>query len=304
MAENPLLYWKRVLLRGATATSTEARAIEQRVQDAPVDLVARVEALACTKGEVRAGHLLWLIKNAPWLPLDSFWMCRQDNPVYETGKQAWLVTLKERSEDASVGANAAWYFMMSEPRLAEEILRREPISTTSIEWMQALEGFYSTRIISLRVNVNEVELSQVAARARLNLEALFDAMPTDRQRHSLLWPLRRYAAMAQDQLASSLYMAASKESDRAPHEHVSRTVRGLVAAAKGDLSGAEKWLLDAASVLEVGIVPAVRLAEEMLRRDRKEPVLLYVEACERIVGAESPPLVVLRGRLAGRKPEP
>ena len=77
-----------------------------------------------------------------------------------------------------------------------------------------------------------------------------------------------------------------------------------MAAANGDLSGAEKWLLDAASVLEGGMVPAARLAEELLRMDRKEPVLLYVEACERIVGAESPPLVVLRGRLAGMQSEP
>jgi hypothetical protein len=145
---------------------------------------------------------------------------------------------------------------------------------TSIEWMQALEGFYGRWIAFLQVNADEVERRRVAARARTNLEALFDAMPTDRQRHSLLWPLRRYAAMAQDQLASSLYMAASKESDRAPHEHVSRTIRGLVAAAKGDLSGAEKWLLDAAGVLDGGMVPAVKLAEEMLRMDRKEPVLL------------------------------
>jgi hypothetical protein len=271
--------------------------MDQRVQDDPGDLEARVSALACARGAARAGHLRWLIRNAPWLPLDGFWVCPPNNSSYEMCKQAWLATLKERAGDASVAANAARYFMTSEPTLAEEILRREPISGTAIEWMRALEGFYATRIIFLSVNVDELQLRQVAARARTNLEALFAVVPTDRERHALLWPLRRYAAMAYDRLASSLYMAASKESDRPPHEHVSRTIRGLMAAANGDVSAAEKWLLDSANILDRGTAPAVSLAEEVLRCGRRETALLYVEACERVVGADSAPLVLLRSRI-------
>jgi hypothetical protein len=299
VTDTSLIVWKHVLHRGATATRAEARAIEQRVQDAPLDLVARVEALACTKGDVRAGHLLWLINSAPWLPLEEFWMCRQDNPGYETAKQAWLATVTERPEDVSVAANAPWCLMASEPTLAEEILDRQPRAVPSLAWMQALEGFYATRIGYLLVNADEAELSQVAARARSNLAALFAATPTDRERYALLWPLRRYAAMAHDPIASALYMAAAKESDRGAHEHVVRTIRGLVAAAQGDLPGAEKWLLGSANVVDGDTAPAVSLAEEILRRGNRETVRRYIEACEAVVGSRCTPLTKLRARLEG-----
>lgn len=144
----------------------------------------------------------------------------------------------------------------------------------------------------------------MATRARTNLDALFRAALSDRERYALLWPLKRYAGMGGDQAASSLYMSASRESERGSHEHISRTVQGLVAAARGDVPGAELWLLESAACVEVGTKPAVTLAEALLRTGRRETVLRYVEACERVVGAESSSLVELRSRLVAMMPTP
>ncbi len=257
----------------------------------------------------RLGHIYWLIEHHPERRIagcpDAYILKREDAAAYERGKELWLQQCVSQEASATVLGNAARYFLLNDPDIAEKLLRsaqtREPDNPA---WHEALAQLFTlaanhgpTARRSERARQCLVELEMAE-----QLRAFHSAQPADEESRELgllsrvhTLPNRARAALAAGefelarQLAEEcLALATSGQLDEFPRNdgnaiHYGHLVLGRVALERGDLEGAKRHLIESGKTEgspNLGSFgPNMSLAKQLLEQGERAIVLEYLDLC-------------------------
>ena len=257
----------------------------------------------------RAGHVHWIIRFHPNSTTagspDAYLDRSREAGAYESAKQLWLQQCAASKSDATVLGNAARFFLLNEPEVAERLFREaQKLEPNNPRWQELLAQLYS---LSAR-HGSEEKRNRRARQAFIELEIAEQirsshsgAQPQAESRaieilsrlHTL--PARAKAAFAAGELAIArelaqecLALATSAELPKYFHNdgnaiHYSHLVLGRVALREGDVEQAETRLIESGrtkgSPNLVSFGPNMSLAKELLDTGEWEVVLEYLELC-------------------------
>jgi hypothetical protein len=259
----------------------------------------------------RAAHIHWIIRFHPNSTTagspDAYLDKSREADSYESAKQLWLQQCAASKPDATVLGNAARFFLLNEPEIAERLFREaQKLEPNNPRWQELLAQLYS---LSAR-HGSEEKRNRRARQAFIELEIAEQirsshsgAQPQAESRaieilsrlHTL--PARAKAAFAAGELTIArklaqecLALATSAELPEYFHNdgnaiHYSHLVLGRVALREGDLELAKAHLIESGHTTGspnlASFGPNMSLAKEMLEKGGREVVLEYLELCGR-----------------------
>jgi hypothetical protein len=278
------------------------------------ELAARVMSLGrCRPNENapdRAADIHWLIRfhpsshtaGSPFAYLNK----RSNTSAYETAKHLWLHQCEsENSKSPQVLGNAAKFFLVNEPHLAERLLRQaQSLDPANPRWNERLSHLYSLSARSgpqdesirlARRSFIELEMAeQIRSAHSLELEDGDELRKLLIQIHTL--PRRARAAFDTGEFAVAtkfaeecLALAASpqlpdffqNDGNAIHHGHL---VLGRIALRHGDVDRAKNHLIESGKTAGApnlaSFGPNMSLAAELLQRGEMGCVLEYLQLCE------------------------
>lgn len=152
-------YNTQLSMVGSTRTPDEAQALETRLERTPGDrdthvilawyyAGARFEVPEDDRDAMREGyyrHTLWLVEHAPE-DFASILLFPRDGEAYEEARRLWLQNTETGSDDPRVLMNAARFFDVTDPALAEELLQKgQALEPDNPEWGARLNKLEGTR---------------------------------------------------------------------------------------------------------------------------------------------------------------
>ncbi|WP_145170666.1 tetratricopeptide repeat protein [Gimesia aquarii] len=232
--------------------------------------------------------VLWLIQNAPEseiLALPFGLLFAKINAVgYSQGKNAWIDQLKLDPENLQLLENAAKFFMLTDPELAEEsLLKAQSLDKNNPKWSAELGQLYSLNIIKKSGNNERAE----AKRALDQLEISYN-LSSGIEQAALLAQLANAAMAAQETTKAKEYaeiMLSKDGSDwnSGDNIHHGNITLGRIAFAAGDVKTAKEHLLKAGNTSGSpqlnSFGPNMSLAKELLQEGEKDVVLKYLVLC-------------------------
>lgn len=305
-------------LRGQQLSPEAAAALEKQLAVRPNDYAAHLILLGyflqtafykglLTKTAARAAYrqqVFWLIRNHPESLLFSREILdvpRHNAPAAFAGDEAlWQAQFAKHPSSAVILGNAAEYYLLSDNELAEKyLLRAQTLEPKNPEWHSKLAELYrlngphpSAALIQKSAKKALVEYEAAAALAPNKTsqhstsadlaKTAFDAGEYDKARqyaNALLKRGEQIAAAGKANPAEPAYIF--QENSDAVHE--ANMVLGRLALHDGDLAGAEAHLLAMGRVSGSSTLnsfgPNMKLAQELLERGDRAPVLAYFDEC-------------------------
>jgi hypothetical protein len=231
-----------------------------------------------------------LVRDYPTMPAELACTCAVAADMSEAGapvRDLWLGHLRDRPDEPAVLRNAAAYFQWTDEELAESLLERGRTLDPESWWWEGRLG--EVRLRQARSAPPERSRKLVET-ALTDLLAALDLQPPADERLPLLGEAASTAlrlgrldearSLARRQLDGAQALSGTWSYGNVLHE--SRLTLGEVALRRGDPDRAAEWLVAAADVPGspqlVSFGPKMGLAEELLHRGRREPVLRYLEA--------------------------
>jgi hypothetical protein len=120
---------------GNSISADEAMALTKALEADEHDLKARLKLLGYyfkfqarpPQSQERQAHILWMIDNRP-----SDFVCGsprmtvdgRNRPLYEEAKKHWFDQMEANPDNAAIAANAGSFFILVEPKLARDCLKR------------------------------------------------------------------------------------------------------------------------------------------------------------------------------------
>ena len=286
-------------MEGSRLTSAEAASIETELEQNPSDVDLRIKLLGyyfqkqlqdSTALKAHQTNIVWLIQNVPECDILAtpfgLLYAKVNADVYTAGKVAWINQLENNPENLSVLENAAKYFTLTDPDLANEaLLKAQSLDQENPKWSAALGELYS-----LNMNTKTVEdKHSEAIKALEELENAYN-QSTGLERAALLEQLSKAALIAEKmekarEYAELMLSQSDSEWNRENHIHHGNITLGKLAVAAGDVETASQHLLKAAdtsgspSLDSFG--PDMNLAKELLKKGEKDAVLEYLALCSK-----------------------
>jgi hypothetical protein len=290
--------------------------LEQQAAAGNCELAARIMLLrkyflsrAPALRERRANHIYWLIEHHPAIHLagtpEAGLLNLQEPAAYGRAKELWRRQCADQGSNAVVLGNAARFFLVNDPPLAEKLLlEAQTVDPANPEWHELLahvhtllgqHGPAATRSNQARLALVELEMAEQIRTAHGGLaddeEARFAALLA--RIHSL--PNRARAACDAGQWAFAREFAeeclALAASDELPEYfrndgnavHYSHIVLGRAALREGNVEQARQHLIAAGrtegspNLMSFG--PNMSLAEELFEQGERQAVLDYLDLC-------------------------
>jgi hypothetical protein len=303
------------LLSTVTVREREASWLEEQTQTASCELAARALLLGyyfrlrCARAETakpRRTHICAVIKQAPSSSLSGSPYCllleREDRVGYHMARAAWQNACALYENQVRVVSNAAAFFLLSEPALAEKLLQHaQSLEPENAEWHRRLAQLYSLASRS-KSRGDRYSLAEKAYAELCDAERL-EAAGDGKTPHPELALLSRIELL--QHLARGAFDAGKLDAARSHAEellrlteseaiseyfrhngnaiHYGHLVLGRVAFQRGDIEDAKLHLL--ASAQSKGspnlnsFGPNMSLAKDLLKAGEREAVLSYFELC-------------------------
>jgi tetratricopeptide (TPR) repeat protein len=288
-----------------------------------IELAARVTLLGryfgATKKAIRAcraTHIYWIIEHHPDRSIagcPEAWILRfQHSATYEPAKSLWLQQCAAHKANAAVLGNAAKFFSLNEPELAEKFyLDAQKVEPSNPEWHEGLAQLYrlsaaggsaESRRKKARQALVELEMAeQIRSSHPAGMVTSFGrATPEESHQLQLLsrlhsLPDRARAAFdageykfARQFAQECLALASSAENEEFLWNdgnaiHYSHLVLGRVELQAGNLQQAKAHLIESGKTTgspNLGSFgPNMSLANELLEQGEWDVVLEYLDLC-------------------------
>ena len=234
-------------------------------------------------------HVLWLIENRPdkapcGHPGIEFH--QSDGWPYHSASLLWTGHVFARPSSVDLLRNAASFFLLSDRHLSEHLLLRcRELERQSQEWPAELAHLYSLEAKHGNSRLANYQKAYQQIQDSIELTETKDARNAVSKAANMAFEAGEY------QLAREYanQLVASEPSDDEPsplvaaYRHSGHTVLGRLALRDGDTEEAARQLLLAGNVTTsptlASFGPNMRLADELLKKGQKEPVLAYLLLC-------------------------
>ena len=289
----------RLAMEGRNLTGTQVSALEAQLRKNADNLSLRIKLLSYyfrnqfNSPEARAArqaHVLWIIRHHPeaevaGLPCASL-NERLDAVAFREASKLWMAYIEDGDTNTAILGNAARFFLHTNRTKAEQYLTRaRELEPDNPEWSKRLGHLYR-RFARTGETVD-------AATAKKSLAAYEEALPkqASQQRYYLLGDIAKAALWSGELSKARKY--ATELLDAAVEQrpdwnygnavHHGNLILGHVVLLEGDLDMAEQYLLKAGktpgSPQLNSFGPNMVLALELLKHERKEPVIEYLKLC-------------------------
>jgi tetratricopeptide (TPR) repeat protein len=291
---------RELLMRGRDLAADEVTKLEQTASDNPDDLSSRVQLLGhyfdqiFSSPDANAAHqklVLWLIDRHPDSTLHQqpeTHILDSMNPAgYTEAKRLWIETVKANDRNAQVAANAADFFLLSDPAAAEGLLiQAEQIEPDSTKWIIKLGHLYELRSHRARGDKKLI----LAKKALDEFERALDKLD-DQQTFFLLADVAALAFDSGDDEKAKKYATQLLERNKEAKNnwnsgnaiHHGNLILGRVALRGGDVEQAKAHLLQAGATSGSpqlnSFGPNMALAKELLEKGERDVVLEYFGLC-------------------------
>lgn len=284
-------------MEGSRLTAQEAASLEKQLEQKPGDIEARIQLLGYyfqkqlqdpTALKANLQNILWLIQNAPECDILAtpfgLLYAKVNSVAYTAGKEVWLNQLENDPENLSVLENAAKYFTLTDPDLANEaLLKAQTLDLENPKWSAALGELYSLNMKKTSGNGKQSEATQ----ALKQLENAY-SRSAGLEQAALLPQLAEAALVAQEtekarEYADIMLSQSDSEWHCENYLHHGNITLGKLALAAGDVETARQHLLKAADTSGSpglnSFGPDMNLAKELLQKGEKDAVLEYLAMC-------------------------
>ncbi len=302
VSEQPRPITPELRSRANLLSADEAANIEAQLKVYPDDLDSRVRLIGYYRRvdggtrEARAAaaqHLLWIIEHRPRAPIigrpDAYLMPFVDEAAFSQARRLWNQHIERHPDDLALLRNAAGFFQLSDPPLAEEIIRKAAaIDPSNPEWPFQLGQLYGHRVLDLEGGADKAMAQKALAAFE---EAL--AMPNGVFRSLVLKQAAKAAVAAGEFGKAKLFAVELMElrvsspffADVGGATHHGNLILGHVALHEGDVDAAERFLLlagqTAGSPALMSFGPNMLLAKRLLEKGSSKIVLEYLESCRK-----------------------
>jgi len=290
----------RDALEGMKLSVEDAQQLEETLKHKPDDLSIRAKLLGYYSSRhlrsewidgIAEREVLWVIEHHPEARLAGLPYAQFDansNPsAYQAGAALWKQQVSVRTNEAPVLRNAANYFLLHDPALAEELLKKgSALEPQNPEWPNALGHLYL-----LRVRKKTTEEAKRATAAALDQYERAYALTPEAYRSYLLDDLAKTAFEVGETNKARLY--AEKMLQEAPLQQkgwnrgndifFGNLILGRLALKAGDVEQAKHYLVEAGKTSGSpqlnSFGPNMTLAKELLEKGQTEVVLEYFDLC-------------------------
>ncbi len=235
--------------------------------------------------------MLWVIEHHPEARLAGLPYAQFDansNPsAYQEGAALWKQQVSVHTNEAPVLRNAANYFLLHDPALAEELLKKgAALEPENPEWPSALGHLYL-----LRVRSKTPEEAKRAIAAALDQYERAYALTPEAYKSYLLKDLAKTAFDVGETNKARVYAEKmlqetnlqKKDWNRGNDIFFGNMVLGRLALKAGDIEQAKHFLIEAGktpgSPQLDSFGPNMTLAKELLEKGQTEVVLEYFGLC-------------------------
>jgi hypothetical protein len=308
--------WDRVCHAAVSMSPDEASRAEARLGTSPTDLEARVQLIGYfflkTEPAAQAqrnAHIQWVISQHPEVDLGGYGRIIEDMwpEAYEEGKRRWQAAVADRPDDTAILKNASGFLFLSDPALAEEMLRRGALlEPEAADWHDLLARL---RLVAARDAESDDHRRRLGREALAEYESALRLETRPLRRYSLQIRLGEAACEAEEY--SRAAEAATRVLAEAPDFettfafgngiHRGHIVLGRVALAAGDLAGACDHLAAAGATRGSpqlnSFGPDFVLAAAILARGERDAVVAYLGACKRFWKGEEATLESWKKRI-------
>jgi len=284
----------------------EVSELEAKVAANPADLELRGRLLrhymtdrAPEARSARARHVLWIVANAPEAEIAGSPETYADRilepGVYEKARSLWLAHLEASASNPKIVANAARFFLLSEPERARDLLKQgrelEPLNP---EWSERL-----AQLDMLSVRRHGAEVGDSARKALEEFESALGLIKDEKKRYYTLADVAEAARLAgSDEKAREYASELLRRAEEPPRDwnygnavHEGHRILGHLELKAGDVEAAKRHLLEAGatpgspSLNSFG--PDLSLASELLAKGERSAVIEYLRQISRFwKGAE------------------
>ncbi len=290
----------RDALEGMKLSVEDAQQLEETLKHKPEDLSIRAKLLGYYSSRhlrsewidgIAEREVLWLIEHHPEARLAGLPYAQFDansNPsAYQEVAALWKQQVSVRTNEAPVLRNAANYFLLQDPVLAEDLLKKgAALEPQNPEWPSALGHLYL-----LRVRKKTPEEAKLATAAALDQYERAYALTPEAYKSFLLDDLAKTAFDAGETNKARMYaekmlqeaQQQQKDWNRGNDVFFGNLVLGRLALKAGDIEQAKHYLIEAGktpgSPQLNSFGPNMTLAKELLEKGQTEVVLEYFDLC-------------------------
>lgn len=288
-------------LAGGDLSEAAAQELENELKQTPDDLDIRAKLLgyyflrqreSASIRKTRELHVLWVIQNhpeaeiagTPYAGLQSM----LGGEAYAQGKAIWEQQVSAHPNDPAVVRNAVKFFLLNDPTLAEDLLKKgAALEPNNPQWPESLGHLYTLRAS----RKHEQHKSQSSALALKELERAYVLSANDPNKSHMLNKLAQAAYDADEFEKAKLYADQAIEAARLEKNnwntgnaiHHGNLILGRLALKAGDVEKAKQYLLAAGqtpgSPQLNSFGPNMTLAKELLEKDQRKVVLEYFQLC-------------------------
>ena len=299
--------WDRVCHAAVSMSSDAASRAEAILETSPDDLEARVQLIGYyflssepAAQAQRNAHIHWLISHHPEVELSGYGRVIEDMwpEAYEEGKRRWQAAVADRPDDTTVLKNASGFLFLSDPALAEEMLRRGALLEPEVaDWHDSLARL---RLVAARDAESDDDRRTLGRDALAEYESALGLEKSPLRRYGLQVRLGE-AAYEAEEYARAAEAAARVLAEAPDFEatfqfgngiHRGNIVLGRVALATGDVAVARDHLAAAGATPGSpqlnSFGPDFVLAAALLARGERDAVVAYLDACKRFGRAQRP----------------
>jgi TolA-binding protein len=274
-----------------TMTPEQVTDLENRLSRNSNDLEARIRlvlyyGVAGREQAQQVEHIAWFVKHHPSHPVLPFAALLADvggSPSKAELDNLWNQQLQKHASNAIVLGNAArWYLPLDSDRAHDLFDRARRLDPQNPDWF-VLPGL--ALMVGKKVGKEQAHQAFTALRQGLKLyEVSREMLLPD----ALVLSQAALAAVLSGDSKSARELAERflAGGDTPMHGiHEAHTVLGLVALEQGDLAEAGKRLVASCKLPEhhgKPDGPLLMLADGLLERDQRKPVIAFFEACEKV----------------------
>lgn len=287
-------------MEGAKLSADEAQQLEETLKHKPEDLSIRAKLLGYYSNRpqhsawfdgIRKREVLWIIEHHPeariaGMPYVQF-DANSNPPAYQEGAALWKQQVSKRSNDPHVLRNAANYFLLHDPVVAEDLLKQgATLEPQNPEWPSALGHLYL-----LRVRSKTPEEAKRAIAAAFNQYERAYALTPEAYKSYLLKDLAKTAFDVGETNKARVYAEKmlqeanlqKKDWNRGNDIFFGNLILGRLALKAGDIERAKHFLIEAGktpgSPQLDSFGPNMTLAKELLEKGQTEVVLEFFGLC-------------------------
>ena len=291
----PAMAQQALLSKGSELTAEAVKELEAKTLADPHDCESRLQLLgfyssaSILSPEFRqkyADLVIWLIANFPESEGAGSTYSHIDASIDPSGylkaKNLWLKQISVHGEDTSVLSNAAKFFLQSDRKTTEELLKiAQALEPDNIDWCDQLGQLYRLGLIG---QVSAKKRKELATNALLQFERSMSLQGESNASSSTLVDLAKASFEAGEIEKAKKYAERALHSETGNAIHSGNIILGRLALKDGKIDEAGKYLIAAGKTSgspNLGSFgPNMLLAKALLESGQKQVVLEYFELCK------------------------